>query len=213
MQNNNGNNHDSTDLQHAQQLLDYLNRANQSNDELVAQTTQNGQERTGLNDLEDAPVSGQDPAQMLNQNATRWEQTHTAVLETIRLYLKQTGRLPTKTEIAEQTGLSRPTVYAHLKQYQGTTEFRNILGSYQFMAPVIIDTILTNALNGDLRAAKIFLDSLNKIDSWKIPIEQYEPAIRIDELEVTQDAIDSLSAETRSFLKAILAEAAFPDAA
>lgn len=87
-----------------------------------------------------------------------WENNHLAISEAIAQNMRVLGFMPTQTEIAEHTGLSRQTVSKHLKEYKKQPEFIQQAQQFAFMAPHLLANVYKLTLNGDVRAARLYFE-------------------------------------------------------
>lgn len=87
-----------------------------------------------------------------------WEVNHHNIMNCITDYALQVGCLPPKRRIAEITGLSRQTVDKHFKEFQNSDVFKSYDEQLKIMKHKVIGEVLRQSINGDMRAAKIYLD-------------------------------------------------------
>jgi len=90
-------------------------------------------------------------------NEAQWETNQAKISQAIYDYVVQYASMPPKSFIAEITGLTRRTVSKHMEAAQA-----NLLKSEQrglgLMTNHVMASVLKSAIQGDLQAAKIFLD-------------------------------------------------------
>lgn len=89
-----------------------------------------------------------------------WEHNHLAISEAIGNFMQQHGFMPTKSAIADQTGLCRQTVAKHFKEYKKRPEFAEQTEQFKFMAPQVLAGVFKFALNGDMRAARLYFEMI-----------------------------------------------------
>ncbi len=93
-----------------------------------------------------------------NHNDSFWENNHRLIVKTIHDYLINEQRLPSKTELAEKTGLSRPTIDRHLLELD-TDPLPN---GEREMTRAMIASMITNlyrfATAGNIKAARLFME-------------------------------------------------------
>lgn len=87
-----------------------------------------------------------------------WENNHRAISEAIADYIRGNGFMPTQTDIAILTGLSRQTVAKHLKEYEKQPEFMQQAEQFTIMAPQLLANVFKFALRGDIRAARLYFE-------------------------------------------------------
>ena len=88
-----------------------------------------------------------------------WEENHREIAKFITQHLGEFGAMPAKSIIAKATGLSRETVYKHLRRYAEKPVDENDMSSFDLMTEQVIAQVLKAALRGDLSAAKLFLET------------------------------------------------------
>ena len=96
-----------------------------------------------------------------NNNSLVWERNKYVIKEAIVNHLQGAKGLPNISTISKKTGLSRPTVYKHLEFIQ-TDEFlltENL--KLKAIYSELVGVIGLNALQGDMKAAKLFLEIIN----------------------------------------------------
>jgi len=89
-----------------------------------------------------------------------WEHNQLTISGAIAKFMRQHGCMPTKTAIAEQTGLSRQTVTKHFKEYKKRPEFAEQAEQFKFMAPQVLANVFKFALTGDMRAARLYFEMI-----------------------------------------------------
>ena len=87
-----------------------------------------------------------------------WENNHLSITEAIADNIRVHGFMPTQTDIAGYTGLSRQTVAKHLKEYKKQPEFMQQAEQFTFMAPQLLANVYKFALDGDIRAARLYFE-------------------------------------------------------
>ncbi|RZA01672.1 MAG: hypothetical protein EOP47_09725 [Sphingobacteriaceae bacterium] len=87
-----------------------------------------------------------------------WENNHRDISEVISENMRIHGAMPTHTEIASLTGLSRQTIAKHLKEYKKQPEFIKQKEQFTFMAPQLLANVYKFALDGDIRAARLYFE-------------------------------------------------------
>ena len=71
----------------------------------------------------------------ITSNTTKnqlWEYNHNQITWAISTLMQEYGRMPTKTEIANKTELSRQTVHKHLKEYATHPQFLGQIEQFKF---------------------------------------------------------------------------------
>ena len=87
-----------------------------------------------------------------------WENNHSSITWAIATLMQDYGRMPTKTEISNKTELSRQTVHKHLKEYVNHSEYLEQIEQFRFMTSKVLAKVYQFAVNGDIRAAKLYFE-------------------------------------------------------
>lgn len=139
-----------------------------------------------------------------------WEYNHNQINWAISCLMQDYGRMPTKTEIAEKTGLSRQTVHKHLKEYMNHPQYIEQLEQFRFMTSKVLAKVFQFAVNGDMAAAKLYfnvVDFTNKTQKQSTLIQNQNNYIQINETVLSQEALNHLNAEQMNKIEVILREA------
>ncbi|SIQ99890.1 hypothetical protein SAMN05880574_1478 [Chryseobacterium sp. RU37D] len=89
-----------------------------------------------------------------------WEYNHNLIISEIHAFINTYERMPSKTELANKTQLSRQTVHKHLKDYKSSPYYTEFQEQFTFMQSQVMATILRYAVNGDMKAAKLYLEGI-----------------------------------------------------
>ena len=143
-----------------------------------------------------------------------WEKNHINIMWGINILIKDNGRMPTKTEIAHKTGISRQTIYKHLKDYKENPFNQEFEQQFSFMYPKLMASLFRFAIEGDMRAAKLYMESIGAL---KTPIsgnggnnmnntliQNQNNYIQIGGAILNQDTIKHMSPEQLSTIEGIL---------
>ena len=96
-----------------------------------------------------------------------WESNHIAITKAISLLIRQNERWPTKTEIAEESKLSRPTVYVHLKDFRQEDLVGAEMGELKFMSSKILARLTERAMDGDIKAMRLSFELMGILKKGK----------------------------------------------
>ena len=143
------------------------------------------------------------------------EYNYVIISNAVSNFLSNNGRMPTKVEIAMQTGLSRKTVHKHLKDYSASSRVEDQVQQYRLMTPTVIDSVIRAALRGDMKAAKIFLDSVGKLTQLITPgastiINQQNNYVQINKTVLSQQTLLQLPPEQLIRIEEIIKSLAPP---
>lgn len=135
-----------------------------------------------------------------------WENNHIQITGAIDKLMKEYNRMPSCTEISVETGLSRSTVNKHLKKFRETDIYQEQTEQFLFMVDSLLARLYKFACQGDMRAAKLFLDlagSKKNIRGATL-IENQNNFIQINGVEISQETIKHLNTEQLSTIENIL---------
>ncbi|TLX23954.1 hypothetical protein FE904_19595 [Chryseobacterium indologenes] len=143
-----------------------------------------------------------------------WEKNHINIMWGINILIKENSRMPTKTEIAHKTGISRQTIYKHLKDYKDNPYNKEFEQQFSFMYPKLMASLFRFAIEGDMRAAKLYMESIGAL---KTPssgndgnnmnntlIQNQNNYIQIGGAILNQDTIKNMSPEQLNTIEGIL---------
>jgi hypothetical protein len=91
-------------------------------------------------------------------NQSTWERNHKLILKAVEEHVRQCKEYPSATAIANLTGLSRTTISTHMAAYQSDARYKIKKHAEAMMSERVLTGLLDMALQGDLKAAKIYLD-------------------------------------------------------
>jgi len=89
-----------------------------------------------------------------------WEANHSLIINAMIQIIRQEERMPTKSEIARLTGLSRPTVIKHLKEFKTNALAETQTEMLHAMGSKVVATVLQIATTGDMKAAHLALEMM-----------------------------------------------------
>lgn len=93
-----------------------------------------------------------------------WEANHTVITRVMAKLIRQNERMPSKAEIADETGLSRQTIHKHLKQFGHESLVVEQLEQFNFMSSKVLAKIMELSMDGDIRAARLALEIMGIIN-------------------------------------------------
>lgn len=89
-----------------------------------------------------------------------WEQNHFTITHEIHRFLEQYKVLPTINHLIYVTKLSRSTIENHLTEFTTNSHHKNYLNQMEFMVHKVLSKLLTSALQGDVKASRLFLEAI-----------------------------------------------------
>jgi len=120
-----------------------------------------------------------------------WERNHECILNVISWQTIQYRQIPTVKQIAEETKLSRVTVIKHLKEYYEGQAFREKENAFKFLREKLLAKIYSFAYDGNMRAAKIFMDATGDRPSLTVQNQQNN-YIQVNGIVITEEQVKSL---------------------
>ncbi|WP_295669162.1 hypothetical protein [uncultured Mucilaginibacter sp.] len=124
-----------------------------------------------------------------------WEYNHFMISDAIAILMQHHGIMPTKTAIAEETGLSRQTINKHFAAYKAQPEFIAQIEQFKFMAPKILANVFKYASSGDMRAARLYFEMVGVIHKTQTTVmHEQNNYIQINNTIVSQENVKLLTA-------------------
>lgn len=137
-----------------------------------------------------------------------WEYNHNQITWAISILMQEYGRMPTKTEIATKTELSRQTVHKHLKEYTSHPQYLGQIEQFRFMTSKVLARIFQFAVNGDIGAAKLYFNVMGFMNKGQFPnntlIQNQNNYIQINGTVLSQETIKHLNPEQLNTIETIL---------
>lgn len=137
-----------------------------------------------------------------------WEHNHNQITWAISALLQERGRMPTKTEIAIKTELSRQTVHKHLKEYTNHPQYLEQIEQFRFMTSKVLAKVFQFAVNGDTGAAKLYFNVMGYLNNGQASnntlIQNQNNYIQINGTVLSQEAIKHLNPEQLNSIETIL---------
>jgi hypothetical protein len=135
-----------------------------------------------------------------------WEHNHLRINSAVSNYMCKHGIMPTKTVIAGQTGLSRQTVAKHFAVYKKHPEYTAQMEQFKFMAPNLLANVFKFALNGDIKAARLYFEMIGATNKQpaNTVINEQNNYIQINNTILSQENLKQLSAAQLNQLENII---------
>ncbi|MBS1526787.1 MAG: hypothetical protein JST19_14110 [Bacteroidetes bacterium] len=147
-----------------------------------------------------------DPILPVSTKQDIWEYNHTLINRTVSEYLQRNGVMPTKSDLARKTGLSRQTISKHFKEFRQHPEHTAEMEQFKFMAPNVLANVFKSAISGDMRAAKLYFDMVGATgkQSANTVINEQNNYIQINNTILSQENLKQLSAEQLNEIENII---------
>jgi DNA-binding transcriptional regulator YhcF (GntR family) len=144
-----------------------------------------------------------------------WEHNHSLITEKIADHIDKHRTVPSATQLANHTGLSRTTIHKHLKGYAGHSLYQEQADQFRFMAHRVMASVLERALAGDMRAARLYLQAMGALGEAQPPangpIGTQNNYIQINGQALTPELLARLTPEQLEAIGAVIG-AALPEA-
>jgi len=114
--------------------------------------------------------------------------------------------MPTQSEIAAKTGLSRQTIHKHIQEHSNHPLYLSEVENFRFMASKVLAKMFEFAVNGDTGAAKIFLKAIgfnNETNPNSTLIQNQNNYIQINGTVLSQETIKHLKPEQLNAIETI----------
>ena len=139
---------------------------------------------------------------------TIWEYNQCRITKAIQQHIHLYNCMPSKVVIAQATGLSRQTVHKHLQTFSAAQNPHTDM--FPVMTQQVLTKLIDKAMEGDVAAAKVYLQSANKeavTTTNDIVIKNQNNYIQINRTVLNQQAIQQLNAEQLQQIEEILIKA------
>jgi DNA-binding phage protein len=141
-----------------------------------------------------------------------WEYNHTRIMQVIDLLMQELGRMPSRSEIAQKTDLSRTTVYRHLKEYTTHPLYLEQLQKMRILASNVIAKVYKSAMGGDIGSQKLFFNVMGFLNNGQgMQIQNQNNFIQINNTILSQETIRHLNPEQLLNIEAILKSIILPE--
>jgi DNA-binding phage protein len=134
----------------------------------------------------------------------QWDINHAKIAAALANYIEKNGSLPSKSQIAQAAGLSRETVYKHIKAFTENPGEYSTLNSYSVMTEHVIAGVLRAALRGDLNASRLFLETTKAMNAAQ-PASRQNNYVQINKTVINQQIIQQLKPEQLNRLEQLIA--------
>jgi hypothetical protein len=149
-----------------------------------------------LFELLDKHVHKEDPLHNQMKNHT-WQRNHLKILASISNLMQKNNRMPANTEISIEAGLSEETTYKHLKEFKENDLYKHEADKFRFMKDRVLTTVFNLAVQGDVRACKVYLDCFaSNITAPAIPALEQTNYVQINNLKITASDLEQLPPAT-----------------
>jgi hypothetical protein len=134
------------------------------------------------------------------------EYYHAIIIAEIENVVSRTGCIPPVVNIAQSTGLSRKTVHKYLRNFRMSETWNEKKDALNMMSQNVLSMMLRQALNGDARASKIYLDFVHKSFLAETTSGNQNNYIQINNTVINQQLIQQLNPEQLKLIEQIISE-------
>ena len=137
-----------------------------------------------------------------------WENNHLQIMHAISTFIQESGYMPSKTQIAFKTELSRQTVHKHFKENKIHPEYIEQIEQFKFMTSKVLAKVFQFAVNGDMAAAKLYFNAIGFMNNGQTAnstlIKNQNNYIQINGTVLSQETIKHLNPEQLNTIETIL---------
>jgi len=146
-------------------------------------------------------------------NEDLWERNHDRICCVINETMQTQHRLPSKSEIATKTGLSRNTVSKHLTEFREHKLSSERKERFGLMEQTIMTALYTKCIQGDVNAMRFYFEVTGLINkgAGASVIENQHNYIQINNLKLSQEEIQKLSPKQLKQIEAIVKSGSLVD--
>jgi hypothetical protein len=131
-----------------------------------------------------------------------WEYNHSRIMMAISSLMKEYGRMPSRSEIAQRADLSRTTVYKHLKEYTTHPLYMEQLQKMRILATNVISKVYQAAIEGDAGSQRLYLNVMGFLpNNQPTTMNNY---IQVNNTILSQETIRRLNPEQLLIIEGIL---------
>ena len=159
--------------------------------------------------MEDQQTNFASPEQAEEDEAKNitWESNHQKIIAVINKTMEYYRKSPpTITEISNATGLTRKTIYSHLKEYRKHAAYKQRFEMLGLMEFDVLMGICSHAISGNTKAAKLYLE-LRGLMPQKAGQSQNitgDTNIQINGLVFNQEVLQNLNPEQMKMIEEII---------
>ena len=124
-----------------------------------------------------------------------WGRNHIYITNSIHNYIEKNGIMPPVSEIAIDTKISRQSIYKHLKEWEASPQNQALMSNFKILKHKVIAKVTKMALNGNMKAAKLYFDVVSPAISPETKpevIQTQNNYIQINGTIISQDILKNL---------------------
>jgi len=136
-----------------------------------------------------------------------WENNHYKISVAMTKLMKEQGFMPTKNQIAVESGLSRQTIHKHINDYSSNPLYLKDVEQFRFLSNKVLARVFKFAVDGDLKACRLYFDVVgglnNQVKSSMKDVQQNN-YIQINNTVLSQEALKELNIDQLNSIEAVL---------
>lgn len=139
-----------------------------------------------------------------------WETNHYCITHSISKHIEEYGKMPTKNEIAKDTGLSRQTVYKHLRKFNEHPLYAEQIQQFKFTADRVLAKVIKMAVagQGNVKAARLYFEVMGLLNNGQTSantlIKNQNNYIQINGVTLSQEKIQNLKPEQIKLIEDVI---------
>jgi hypothetical protein len=139
-----------------------------------------------------------------------WEANHYWITNSISKHIEEYGKMPTKNEIAKDTGLSRQTVHKHLRKFNEHPMYAEQIQKFKFTADRVLAKVIKMAVagQGNVKAARLYFEVMGLLNnghtSGNTLIKNQNNYIQINGVTLSQEKIQNLKPEQIKLIEDVI---------
>lgn len=147
-----------------------------------------------------------EPSDVLPQfKRMRWQINKSKIEHAISKHILDYNRIPSNNELESITGLSRQTVYKHIKEGTGSDYYKELDNSYKLLRGRVLSSLYTIGLEDrNVKALKVFLDYTGGAATTPTTIKQQNNYLQINNTRIDEVTVNNLPEEARLQIEGII---------
>jgi DNA-binding phage protein len=143
-----------------------------------------------------------------------WENNNNNITAAISNLMHEKNRMPSKSEIAKETKLSRQTIHKHLNEYSSHPLYLQQIEQFRFLTSRVLARVYHYACEGNMSAARLYFDvtgCLGGQNGNSTLIQNQHNYLIINGIVLSQESVKKLNPEQLETIESIL-KTALPEA-
>ncbi len=158
-----------------------------------------------VSELSDDVVLNDNIEQITDDRTIQFQRNQHTIKKALDAYISNYGTMPTSSTLARITGLSRPTIYAHLKEGMLDIRFKEELAKLKLISTDLFAKLYQLAQNGDKQAIKMVMDLILGSGQKGHTLTQNN-FIQVNTLKVSNDSFDKLTSRTKRKIELLISK-------